>query len=133
MKKTINAELRAGFIRQILINDNALLYYRHNEKNNELVDISLRYIEHNKIHEQHLITLPKERLIDGLIEINSKGTAIATYKEVEEGYQLDRVYSIEEHTFGVSDFLDLEYKKYFPENALSKEMIKKRGTKDGKH
>ena len=121
------------YLRRILIHDNALLLYRYNDKDKDKVDISIRYVEGNKIHDQYLTTLPKDKLYVGLLEISHDGKSVATYKEVGEDYVLDRLYDIEDHSFGIPEFLDLEYKKAFPNNELSPQFVKKRGTKDGKH
>ena len=133
MRSTIREELGVRYLREILIGENALLLYQENEKEKDKVDISLRYVEQKTIKDQFLITLPKDRLASGLIEINSTGTAIAMYQEVPEGLKLQRVYSIEDHSFGIPEFLDLEYKKHFSNHELSREFIKKRGSNDGKH
>ena len=133
MKKNIVDEMLVRFLWWNIIGDNALLVYKQNEKEEDKVDICFRYIESNSIKEQFITTVPKSKMHRGLVEINPTKTAIAVYQETEEGYQLTRVYSILDHSFESPEFIDLEYKKNFPENELSPQLIKKRGTKDGKH
>lgn len=133
MKKTILEERRVSVLREVLINENTLLLYKQNEKEKDKVDIFVRFIEQGSIREHFLTSLPKEKLFIGLMEISKDGKGIATYKEEGEDFVLDRVYDTETHSFAVSDFIDLEYKKLFPYNEISPQLVKKRGTKDGKH
>ena len=133
MKKTILDEMGVKVLREVFMDENSLLLYKENDKDKTKVDICVRFIENNSIKEHHIVTLPKDKLFIGLIEFSKNGKAIATYKEVREGFQLDRVYDLETHSFGIAEFLDLEYEKSFPYNELSPQLIKKRGTKDGKH
>jgi hypothetical protein len=133
MKKNILDEMGVKVLRQVLMGENSLLLYKENEKDKTKVDICVRFIEYDSIKEHHIVTLPKDKLFIGLMEFSRDGKAIAIYKEVPEGFQLQRVYDMETHSFGISDFLDLEYKKSFPYNELSPQFIKKRGTNNGKH
>ena len=128
MRKTIEEEMREPFLKEELIQGNALLIYRPNEKDKKQVDVCLRYVENNSIKEQRITMISQSDMEDsGIVVINPDGTAIATYKKVGEDYELDRIYSIKEHSFSNPDFMELDFHFYFPESTVH-QFIKKRGT-----
>ena len=136
MRKNIKEELEEQYLRAVLINDDNLLIYTENEYVDNRVDMKVRYVDRNRIIEQYITSFTREEFLtkrDELIEINDDRTAIATYKEQDEQLKLDRLYMLDTHWFGASDFIDLEYNRYFPENNLSYELIKKIGNNNGKH
>ena len=59
-----------------------------------------------------------------LIEINEDSSAIATFTPTEEGFVLKDVYDTIEHQFGYQEFVELEYKKRFPNKPLKGQYIK---------
>ncbi len=135
MRNNIKEELEEMYLRSVLINDNSLLIYTENEYVENRIDLKVRYVERNKIIEQYITSLTKEEFEtkrEDLIEINEAHTAIAVYKENEEGLKLDRLYMLDTRNFDIPDFVDIEYKMYFPENNISTQLVKKRGNKNGK-
>ena len=136
MKKTIREDLEEKYRRAVLVNDNALLIYTESETIENRMDVRLRYVDNNTIKEQYLTHMTRkefETQREERIEINEQRNAIAMYKIEGDDVILTRLYKIEEHTFAIEEFLDLEYKKWFSNHELSYELKKKRGTKDVKH
>ena len=125
MKKNISEEMLVRFEWTTLIDDNALIIYRQNEEDKDKVDICLRYVEHNSIKDQFLITLPREKMFRDFIEVNEDNTAIAIYEEKDNQKVLSRVYKIEDHSFGIPEFLDLEYKQLFPPRKEKPKVIRR--------
>ena len=136
MRKNIKEELEEKYLRAVLVNDENLLIYTDNEYKENRVDIKVRYVDKNKIIEQYISSLTKEEFLtkrEKLVEINEAHTAIAIYKERDKNLVLDRLYMLDTHDFDIPDFVDIEYKMYFPENTISETLVKKRGSKNGKY
>ncbi len=136
MRKNIKEELEEKYLRAVLVNDENLLIYTDNEYKENRVDIKVRYVDKNKIIEQYISSLTKEEFLtkrEELVEINEAHTAIAIYKERDKNLVLDRLYMLDTHDFDIPDFVDIEYKMYFPENTISETLVKKRGSKNGKY
>ena len=138
MRKNIKEELEEKYLRTVLINDENLAIYTENEYVENRVDLKVRYVERNKIIEQLVTSFTKEEFLtkrDKLLELNEAKTAIAIYKENEDSLILDRLYMLDTHYFAIPDFMDIQYNMYFPENenAMTYELVKKRGSEHGKY
>lgn len=130
MKKTIKEEMNTKVFRRFMIGDNTLLLYKQNDCDKDQVDICIQYIENNSIKEQFLTTIDAHQSLNGVVDINHQG--IAVFETTPAGFQLKRVYSIEEHAFATPDFMEIEYKRLFPKNELSPQMIKRRRSTNDK-
>ena len=63
---------------------------------------------------------------ENLMEINEDKTSIAIFTPTEEGYVLKDVYDTVEHQFGYQEFVDIEYKKRFPNKSLKGQYLKEK-------
>ena len=130
MKKTIKEELEEQYLRAVLLNDENLLIYTENEETKDKVDVKVRYIEYDTIVERYITSITKKEFLtkrNDLLEINDEHTAIAIFKEENKELVLNRIYMLDTHYYNIEDFLDLEYKRYFPKNNITAQLVKKRG------
>ena len=123
MEKTISDDLNREVVYSKLINDNTLLEYSVKEG---VFYITVRFIEYSSIKEHVLTVLSSDKMnnIFQIINFNEDNTAIAIFKETEEGFQLNGVYDTEEHSYESGDFMDIMYEKKF-NKKLDKRLIKK--------
>ena len=122
MEKTIKDDLNRTVVYSKLLDDNTLLEYSLKD---DMFYITIRYIEMNAIREQFLKVLKKDEVVDigETVEFSKDGTAIAIFNKTDDGYQLRGVYDLEEHTYEISDFMDIAYDKKF-DKKLNKRLIK---------
>ena len=95
------------------------------EDNN--VIIGIRYIESpiGGIKENILVRIKKEDFTDihNFFKIDSQKSTIAIFNAKEDGYQLTKVYDIEEHSLVSEEFMDIVYNKKFPKQPLDKHLV----------
>ena len=128
MKKTIKEDRERNIIKSELLNDNTLLEYVAEKRD---IVIGIRFVESptKGIREQILLRVDVAEFTDHigqLIQVNEDKTAIAIFKPLEDSYMLEQVYDLEEHTFGIPEFLDLHYQKKFPNAPLKKQYYKEK-------
>ena len=126
MKKNIVDEIRRFVIHSDLINDNTLMECVLED--DDIVSVSIRHIEHNKIVEHTLARISLSQYAEcfqPLFEINEKRDTIAIFKNVGKEFQLDRLYDLNNYSFISGEFLDLMYKRKFPNKKLTNELKKK--------
>ena len=126
MKKTIKEEQERIIIREEILDDNSLMQYEFDKNINKVV-LVVRFVKNNTIKEHVLTTMTLKEYTDELnrlVKINVNNTAIALFKkeahEAYNEYTLYNCYKLKEHDFSLVDFVDLEYKKYFPNNKGEK-------------
>lgn len=129
MKKTIKEDNARKILESRYLNDNTLLEFVLEGKE---VIISVRYVVGvaSGIRE---ITLTKISLEDyannlsKIIEENEDKTAIAIFTKREKTgeYELRNVFDVEEHNYAILEFMDIVYKKKFPNKELSKNLTSK--------
>lgn len=125
MNNTIKADNERKVIKQEYLNDNALLEVIEVD---ESIKICVRFIEENKIKEHTLIIMTKEKYNrEGQFRIivSEDNKKIALFCRAGDGYQLERLYDLEEHEFAVCDFMDIEYRNHFKKPVLNKCLIYK--------
>ena len=124
MKKTIKEDKERIIIKEEFINDNTLLEYVKEDNN---VIIGIRYIESpiGGIKENILVRIKKEDFTDihNFFKIDSQKSTIAIFNAKEDGYQLTKVYDIEEHSLVSEEFMDIVYNKKFPKQPLDKHLV----------
>ena len=122
MEKTIKDDLKREVFYSKLINDNTLLEYYYKDQN---FYITVRFIDMGSIQEHYLKIVPIDEMEDigQLVNINEDGTGIAIFNKTDDCYQLYGVYDTEEHSYEVSDFIDIAYDKKF-KKKLNKMLIK---------
>lgn len=139
MKRTIKEDLEEKYIRAVLIDDNHLLIYTENEYTENKVDVRIRTVEGGAIRDHFITSMPmkyfRERRQD-LIEVNKDITAIAAYRIDEDNKKrLENLYIFNVDDSVIPEFMDIQYSQYFPEYEVSlmDAVVKKRGSKNGKH
>ena len=129
MKKTIKEDNQRKILESKYLNDNTLLEFVL-EKNE--VIISIRYVAGvvSGIHEIILIKISLEDYANNLskiIEENEEKNAIAIFTKREKNgeYELRNIFDVEEHSYVVSEFLDIVYDQKFPNKKLNKNLTHK--------
>lgn len=128
MKKTIKQEETRLVLQSELLNDNSLLEYVAEEG---YMNVTVRFVdfanksiqEHNILH-MNIVEFMKHQ--QEVIEVNEGKDAIAIFVPEAEGYRLQSVYDTVTHEFGFPEFIDLEYKKRFPNQPLQKQYWKEK-------
>lgn len=125
MKSTIKKDRERKVIKEEYLDDNNLLEVTIEDK---MVVIGIRYVESpiSGIKENILLTMTPEEYMkdkDKTFMINEERNAIAIFEQREEGYFLRDVYETEEHSYAPSDFVDIVFKKRFPQKQLTKELM----------
>lgn len=125
MKSTIKKDRERKVIKEEYLDDNTLLEVTIEDK---MVVIGIRYVESPiaGIKENILLTMTPEEYMkdkDQTFMINDERNAIAIFEQREEGYFLRDVYETEEHSYAPSDFVDIVFKKRFPQKQLTKELM----------
>ena len=126
MKKTIREDQERMILESTLLNDNTLLEYTADHGRMvvgvRFVDSPLTGIKEHILLNMNIVEYMKNK--EELIEINEDSSAIATFTPTEEGFVLKDVYDTIEHQFGYQEFVELEYKKRFPNKPLKGQYIK---------
>lgn len=121
MESTVKADQNRKIIRRKYLNDNALLEIIQKIENNmDQFRIVLRYVKEQTIKEVYLTDLTLNEYLEELserVEINEDNSAIAIFRKIKDGYQLDKVYDVLEYSFVPSDFLDVAYSLKFKEST----------------
>lgn len=128
MRKTIKADKERKILKEEFLNDNALLQATMEE--NRDVTIGIRFVENPLVGiKEHILTklsiYDYMSDYDNLVRISSDSSAVAIFNKTEEGFQLNRFYDAEEHSFALSEFIDIVYEEKFPELALDKHLVLK--------
>lgn len=113
MKKTIKEDNNRKILKTEYLNDNSLLEY---VEENEMVHVTIRFVEGQSIKVQTLCTMSKEdynAYLGSLIVKSENNEAIAIFRRENDKFFLQDVYEITTRQPSVSDFLDLSYRKYF--------------------
>ena len=128
MKRTIKEDNQRKILESKYLNDNTLLEFVL-EKNE--VIITVRFVSGvvSGIQEITLTRISLEDYANNLskiIEENEDKTAIAIFTKREETgeYELRNVFNVEEHQYAILEFMDIVYKKKFPNRELSKNLTK---------
>lgn len=131
MRKNIKADKERTIIKEEYINDNSLL--EATLEDNREVTLTIRFVKSpiEGIKEHFLTKMTiydflSETDFNNFLKISEDNSAIAIFKEVPEGFQLERLYDTEEHSFALDEFIDIVYKEKFPELALNKHLVLKR-------
>ena len=101
MKKTIREDIEEKYLRTVLINDNALLIYTEDENNPDRINVRVRYVDSSVIKDGRVTNLTREQFETRrniFLKLNSDRTALAVYREQDEGMELDFVYDLIDHT-----------------------------------
>ena len=127
MKKTIKEDNSRRILESRYLNDNTLLEFVLEEKD---VVVTVRYVS-SPISGIKEVTLTRMSLEDyannlsKIIEENEKKDAIAIFKRDEKGnYELRNVFDVEEHSYAISEFMDIVYAKKFPNKKLNKNLTR---------
>lgn len=125
MKETIKADEQRNKIGAMFLNDNTKIEYTLED---EKVSIVARYVSvcPKCIKEDGLLTITKEEYLNSLdeyLKISEDYSAIAIFKPTEAGYQLDKVYDVEEHSLANPEFMDIIYEERFPKEPLNKQLV----------
>ena len=126
MKKTIKEELATSYINEVFLSDNNLLLVAVDDSLDN-ISVQVRYVEKNSIKESVLKTIPRKDFIQGKvkIDINEDHSAIAISERQGRDYKLTKLYSLQDHSFSVPDFMEIEYKNMF--KGKPKVNVKERG------
>ena len=130
MKSTIREDNNRKVIKQEYLNDNALLEVTELD---DSIKVSIRFVENDSVKEHALTTMTRSKYLqegEERIVISEDGKKIALFRREGEDFWLERLYDLEEHSFTVADFMDIEYKKHFKSPVLSKSLSYKMEVKD---
>ena len=126
MKKTIKADKSRKILQEEFLNDNSLLELTMEDNRDILVGI--RFVEGVGFGiKEHILT--KMSIYDylseysNLVKISEDSSAIAIFNKTKAGYQLDRLYDLEEHAFALDEFIDIVFEKKFPKLSLDKYLV----------
>lgn len=126
MKKTIKADKSRKILQEEFLNDNSLLELTMEDNRDILVGI--RFVEGVGFGiKEHILT--KMSIYDylseysNLVKISEDSSAIAIFNKTKAGYQLDRLYNLEEHAFALDEFIDIVFEKKFPKLSLDKYLV----------
>ena len=126
MKKTIKEDQERLILQSELLNDNTLLEVVADHGNMvvgvRFVDSPLTGLREHILIKMDIVEYMKHQ--DNLMEINEDRTSIAIFTPAEEGYVLKDVYDTLEHQFGYQEFVDIEYRKRFPNKPLKGQYLK---------
>lgn len=128
MKKTIKEDQERLILQSELLNDNTLLEVVADHGNMvvgvRFVDSPLTGLREHILIKMDIVEYMKHQ--DKLMEINEDKTSIAIFTPTEKGYVLKDVYDTVEHQFGYQEFVDIEYKKRFPNKSLKGQYLKEK-------
>ena len=119
MKKTIREDIEEQYLRTVLINDNALLIYTEDENNPDRINVRVRYVDGSVIREGRVANLTREQFAtkrNMFFELNSDRTALAVYREQDEGMELDFVYDLNKHIHITTHDAEPAYSVLFQKN-----------------